>query len=145
MLRCMCAESPPSLHVLHVQPSIWDGMYSALQLLRSQEEKTRAERGAVGVTASAEKHAGCQAAYGTLGFVCISECFVCKSKSLTYLWECGRQRRSREAPAAIWEPWDFHLRQWDCCLSDTHVHKHPPLRRLLPTYCWHPQLRRSYF
>lgn len=75
----------------------------------------------------------CQVAFQGLSVSCVS-------KSLIYVRECGRQGSNRETPGAIWESWDFHLRHWDRCLSDTLAPAHTPcplLPLLLTPSCTH--------
>lgn len=75
-----------------------------LQLVRGQEEENEGMAGAGGVMANVEKkHTGCQVACGMLGFVCISECFVCKSKGLKYLRECVGGREAAEKHLELYE------------------------------------------
>lgn len=45
----------------------------------------------------------CQVACGMLGFVCISECFVCKSRTLIYLQECVGGREAAEKHPELYE------------------------------------------
>ncbi len=94
----------PSLFLKRAQAgnSIWEGAHSALQLVQGQKEENE------GMVGAEESHGQCrktccQVACGMLGFVCISESFVCKCEGLIYPWECVGGREAAEEHLELYE------------------------------------------
>lgn len=81
---------------------VGDGIHSPLGWDEAKKrEKTRSWWAQRESRLMRKNKPACQVAGGMLGFVCISECFACKCKSLLYRWMCGRSGGSRAAPGAI--------------------------------------------
>lgn len=78
----------------------------------------------------------CQVACGMLGFVCISECFVCKSRTLIYLQECVGGREAAEKHPELYENPGISTSGNRIAAYQTHTHT--SMHSTLPELVSHP-------
>lgn len=83
---------------LFLQETDMHAIHSELRLIQGQSEENE-----VGLRGESKPTRKNTLPGGMLEFVCISECFVCKSRSLTYLRECVGGKGAAEKHLELYE------------------------------------------